>query len=211
MRKQAGFTLIEIAIVLVVIGLLLGTILRGQELVTNSRIRSAINEQKNIASAYYLYIDRYRQIPGDDPGAAARYSLTNPSTAPDGDRVLLGAWNNDDGTQETSALWQHLRADGLIPGARDTAEAFLPPRNPFDGDFGIQRNALGINGVAICMSNVPFQAATIIDTRLDDETGALTGSATGSVRAVLDTATANMAAGVTAYAADNRYIVCIEL
>ena len=46
MRKERGFTLVEIAIVLVIIGLLLGGILRGQELIQNARVRNIIDQQQ---------------------------------------------------------------------------------------------------------------------------------------------------------------------
>ncbi|HVS27365.1 MAG TPA: prepilin-type N-terminal cleavage/methylation domain-containing protein, partial [Burkholderiales bacterium] len=48
MRKQSGFTLIEIAIVLVIIGLLLGGVLKGQELITSARVRNLISQQDGI-------------------------------------------------------------------------------------------------------------------------------------------------------------------
>ncbi|MGK9626049.1 prepilin-type N-terminal cleavage/methylation domain-containing protein, partial [Salmonella enterica subsp. enterica] len=57
-KRQAGFTLVEIAIVLVIIGLLLGAILKGQELIDSSRTKNAINEVSSIKAAHYSYIDR---------------------------------------------------------------------------------------------------------------------------------------------------------
>ena len=68
-RKQQGFTLIEIAIVLVIIGLLLGGILKGQEMITQAKIKNSIADFSGISAAYYGYQDRYRAIPGDDPNA----------------------------------------------------------------------------------------------------------------------------------------------
>ncbi|HYJ20307.1 MAG TPA: prepilin-type N-terminal cleavage/methylation domain-containing protein, partial [Burkholderiales bacterium] len=50
-RKQQGFTLIEIAIVLVIIGLLLGGILKGQELITSARVRNLISQQDGVKAA----------------------------------------------------------------------------------------------------------------------------------------------------------------
>ncbi|MBV2234391.1 MAG: prepilin-type N-terminal cleavage/methylation domain-containing protein, partial [Sterolibacterium sp.] len=64
--RQSGFTLVEIAIVLVIIGLLLGGVLKGQEMVENSRVKNAINEMNGVAAAYNSYLDRYRRLPGDD-------------------------------------------------------------------------------------------------------------------------------------------------
>ncbi|MDP3686236.1 MAG: prepilin-type N-terminal cleavage/methylation domain-containing protein, partial [Sulfurimicrobium sp.] len=57
--QQQGFTLIEIAIVLVIIGLLLGGVLKGQELINNARVRNIINQQDGIKAAYFGFQDRY--------------------------------------------------------------------------------------------------------------------------------------------------------
>ena len=65
MRKQQGFTLIEIAIVLVIIGLLLGGVLKGQELITSARVRNLISQQDGVKVAYFGFLDRYRALPGD--------------------------------------------------------------------------------------------------------------------------------------------------
>ena len=64
-RKQSGFTLVEIAIVLVIIGLLLGGILKGQELINSARVRNLADTTTGIQAAYYGFIDRYRRVPGD--------------------------------------------------------------------------------------------------------------------------------------------------
>ena len=71
---QKGFTLVEIAIVLVIIGLLLGGILKGQEMITQAKIKNAVSDFSGISAAYYGYQDRYRALPGDDPNAATRWS-----------------------------------------------------------------------------------------------------------------------------------------
>ena len=65
-QAQSGFTLVEIAIVLVIIGLLLGGVLKGQELIENGRVKNAANDMNGIVAAYNSYLDRYRKLPGDD-------------------------------------------------------------------------------------------------------------------------------------------------
>ena len=77
--KQGGFTLVEIAIVLVIIGLLLGGILKGQELINNAKVRSVADRQNSLKAAWFGFIDRYNFIPGDSrrarqlvPGALGR-------------------------------------------------------------------------------------------------------------------------------------------
>ncbi len=73
-RYQTGFTLVEIAIVLVIIGLLLGGILKGQEMITQARIKNVVNDFNGITAAYFSYMDRYKAVPGDDPNASARWT-----------------------------------------------------------------------------------------------------------------------------------------
>jgi len=92
MKKQVqrGFTLVEIAIVLVIIGLLIGGVLRGQELLNSARINSISSQQSSISTAYYGFIDRYKMMPGDL--TATQALLINSTTAPasvSGDGVVL--------------------------------------------------------------------------------------------------------------------------
>jgi prepilin-type N-terminal cleavage/methylation domain-containing protein len=63
--KQRGFTLVEIAIVLMIIGLLIGGILRGQELITSARVRNIIDQKSAIQTAHIAFMDRYKMVPGD--------------------------------------------------------------------------------------------------------------------------------------------------
>src|ERR1700704_2678945 len=78
MRKQSGFTLIEIAIVLVIIGLLLGGVLKGQELITGARVRNLISQQDGVKAAYFGFLDRFRALPGDY--STATTTITGVST-----------------------------------------------------------------------------------------------------------------------------------
>ncbi|MCX8018182.1 MAG: prepilin-type N-terminal cleavage/methylation domain-containing protein, partial [Rhodocyclaceae bacterium] len=74
MKKQSGFTLVEIAIVLVIIGLLLGGVLKGQELINQAKIKNIANDLNGMSAAVYAYQDRYKRFPGDDNGASARWT-----------------------------------------------------------------------------------------------------------------------------------------
>lgn len=214
MKRQAGFTLVEIAIVLVVIGLLLGGVLKGQELILNSQIRNAINEFNNVASARFTYQDRYRQIPGDDGTASSRWSSASDG---DGDRLIEGLWNTDpSGTPvEANYFWQHLRNDALVSGPQTGTGSLQLPRNAFDGDIGVQENAFNsaIPGPAICQSNIPGKAAAIIDTRIDDDPGDGTGSDTGSLQGGKEPISVpSQGAEATGYTLDNtRFTICRAL
>src|SRR6267378_4350238 len=74
MKKTQGFTLVEIAIVLVIIGLLLGGILKGQEMITQAKIKNVIADFSGISAACRGYVDRHKKIPGDDPCAGTTNS-----------------------------------------------------------------------------------------------------------------------------------------
>ena len=87
---QSGFTLIEIAIVMVIIGLLLGGVLKGQEMITNAQIKRAINDFDGISAGVYGYLDRYTAMPGDDNGAVARFTALADGNA---NGVIAGAWD----------------------------------------------------------------------------------------------------------------------
>lgn len=71
MKRQSGFTLVEIAIVLVIIGLLLGGVLKGQELINSAKVKNFANDFRNIPLFIYGYQDKYKALPGDDANAAA--------------------------------------------------------------------------------------------------------------------------------------------
>src|ERR1700685_4461522 len=77
-KHQSGFTLVEIAIVLVIIGLLLGGVLKGQELIFNSKVKATFNLSREMSAAVNSYIDRYGQLPGDDTQAATRFPAAAP-------------------------------------------------------------------------------------------------------------------------------------
>ena len=68
-RQQSGFTLVEMAVVLVIIGLLLGGVLKGQELINSAKAKSLVNDFRATATFLYGYQDRFRALPGDDAAA----------------------------------------------------------------------------------------------------------------------------------------------
>src|SRR5437764_9851921 len=85
-----GFTLVEIANVLVIIGLLLGGIQKGQEMITQAKIKNVIADFSGVSAAYHGYQDRYRAIPGDDPNAGTRWTTAPAAIPGSGNGVVDG-------------------------------------------------------------------------------------------------------------------------
>ena len=81
-KSQRGFSLIEIAIVIVITGSLLGTVIKGQELITSSRVRNVAAQLEGVKIAYLGFQDRYRALPGDYSGALAATNLPGPAGSP---------------------------------------------------------------------------------------------------------------------------------
>jgi prepilin-type N-terminal cleavage/methylation domain-containing protein len=115
--KQKGFTLIEIAIVLVIIGLLLGGVLKGQELINTARVRALNNSVDGITAAWFSFQDRYRGFPGDYSQAAVNL--------PGGTTALAATVGNGtvDTDEERALLWTHLQQAGYITGSFDGTAA----------------------------------------------------------------------------------------
>ncbi len=176
--QQSGFTLIEIAIVLVIIGLLLGGVLKGQELINSAKIKNVANDLNGIAAAVYSYQDRYKTYPGDDNGAAARWA-----GAQDGnkDGIVSGEFCEDPVAGlpaaaplgETIKFWQHLRLAGFVGGDTTSGEQ---PQNALGGIVGVQTAAgtavppavIDIGGFVVCTSNLSGKIAEAIDRQFDD-------------------------------------------
>lgn len=185
-RRQRGFTLVEIAIVPMIIGLLIGGTLRGQELIQTTRVRNLIDQKSAVQTAYIGFLDRYRMMPGDlTPAQAAvvgNGTLFAAGTL-DGDGLIL--WNLD-----SIVFFQNLTAAEFISrGAYITVTGVNTPE-PFNtlanvyGDYvvvatqnssntgggwfdpvpapGISRFFMGTGG------SVPSQVLAEVDRKADD-------------------------------------------
>jgi len=131
-----GFTLIEIAIVLVIVGLLLGGVLKGQEMIRAAQVRNLISEQQGIKAAFYGFQDRYRSLPGDY--ASANSNINCGATAcRNGDGNGRIEIHNAAGIHESTIVWSQLAAAGFLNGSYDPAGAdnepddTNSPKNPY--------------------------------------------------------------------------------
>src|SRR5215468_5815207 len=127
--QQSGFTLVEIAIVLVIIGLLLGGILKGQELINSARVKNLANDFRVIPTYIYAYQDKFKSLPGDDTQVVTHLGATGTQAPnpPAGNGVINGNWNSNTNTDESFLFWQHVRLANLAAGPTDTTDPTYIP------------------------------------------------------------------------------------
>ena len=182
MRKQHGFTLIEIAIVLVIIGLLLGGVLKGQELITSARVRNLISTQDGVKSAYFGFLDRYRALPGDYGNASA--NIPNCGTCLNGNnngQITTQAAGGPN--EEFVSAWEHLSRAGFVTGSYVYSATPGPantPMNPYGSLVQLIFDAVYLDpaGGATPLrhnlktgNNIPSDILAEVDRKIDDGLG----------------------------------------
>lgn len=140
---QRGFSLVELSIVLVILGLLTGGILAGKSLIRASELRSVVTEVDRYQTALMAFRDRYFQLPGDMSNATSFWgdratgteACADPAT-PDGTPGTCNGDGNrfitDGAILERVLSWQHMSLAGLIEGNYSGIGASLTSSNsPF--------------------------------------------------------------------------------
>jgi prepilin-type N-terminal cleavage/methylation domain-containing protein len=214
--QQSGFTLVEIAIVLVIIGLLLGGILKGQELINSAKVKNLANDFRVIPTYIYAYQDKFKALPGDDIAATTHITCAAPCQAGNGNGVINGNWNSTTATDESWQFWAHVRSANLAAGPTTWAAAAVSdpyvPKNAVGGQIGIssatpaQIQITGMTGTyQVCSAGILGKFAKQLDVQMDDG-----NTATGSLRVVADGAALGAAALATTAVDDaTNYTVCM--
>jgi len=222
--RQSGFTLVEIAIVLVIIGLLLGGVLKGQELINSAKVKNFATDFRNIPLFIYGFQDKYKVLPGDDWNISAKIPNSTNASSPalmGNNGRIDGFWNTVTVTDESMLFWQHVRLAGLATGSTVVAaDNTYWPVNADGGRIGIESGSSNFihNGATgtflqgayvVCSNGILGKFALQLDTMMDD------GSPnTGSMRVVATDHTrgnAALAIATIQAAPDSPYTVCMGL
>lgn len=165
-----GFTLLELSIVLVIIGLIVGGILVGQDMIKSAEIRSTISQIEKYNSAVNTFRSKFNGIPGDIPrDAAANFGLFELTSAAslgqgDGNGLIEGGATGSTLPQgETLAFWRHLSDANLV-----------------DGNLGSIGNSAIVAATGIVTGNVTTVSFSIPPTRLNLTNYVVVYSASGT-------------------------------
>jgi hypothetical protein len=165
-RRQGGFTVVEVALVMMLFALLAGIVLAANELILSARARALSADLDAYRSAYFGFLDRYRAMPGD-MGTAVR-DIRGTTTNGNGDGRIEAAGVVD----EPALAWEHLVRAGYLQGRYRTIDRPAPV-NVFGAPARVETGNRFAGGVAVrhnfnTGNLVPASVLAEIDRKLDD-------------------------------------------
>lgn len=143
-KNSNGFTLIEMSIVLVIIGLITGAIFAGSSLIELSKVQSVATDFRKIQTSLNIYQDKYGYLPGDHPNAYSYFDNTGGSSiCGQNNNTNSGCNGNGDGkfsrgtgmANEYLRSWVHLNLSNILPNSLTGAlsgGAFVPGDNVYE-------------------------------------------------------------------------------
>lgn len=171
-RNEKGFTLVEIAIVLVIIGLLIGGVLKGQAMIQNAKVKRVVKSSDELRAAIYTFYDKYGTYPGDE--GASSYPP---------DDTHNGNGNGQIYGNESYYLFEDLVLANIINGTYDGASASTSlPNHAFGGQYRVMwvnPPGAATSGNFFRYDGLPGEVCQEIDTKYDDgvyNTGNITGN-----------------------------------
>ncbi|MDO8775530.1 MAG: prepilin-type N-terminal cleavage/methylation domain-containing protein [Burkholderiaceae bacterium] len=210
LKKQGGFTLVEIAIVLVIVGLLLAGVLKGQELIENSKIKNIAKDMDALSASVLSYRDRYKALPADEVGNTTTMYGWAANVGGGDNNGLIGAATVDPFTViagENVNAFRALRYAGFIGGNPADAGANARPAHAAGGNVALGNTLWGLSGNVVCLNNLTGKFAGALDRLIDDGV-----NTTGIVRASTVAPTVTGAPAAAQYIeATTGFFLCKQL
>jgi hypothetical protein len=142
----------------VIVGLLIGGVLKGQELIENTKIKSVVNEVNAYQAAIFGYQDRYNALPGDDAGADRFANVTN---------AQIGNGNGTLDAAERGFFYLHLAEAGFVKGFEgmgDTTTSY--PTHKYSGQIQPLANTATFR-LAMCYTALTLETAEALERAVD--------------------------------------------
>jgi Tfp pilus assembly protein PilE len=183
LEKQRGFTLLEIVLLMLLVGMILAGVLKSEEMVTSAKVKRVAGQLDEIRGAYLGFEDRYRALPGDYADARTSLDCGSPCPFGNGDNRIRSNETPANGSEvhEDLLVWTHLVASGFLKGdyrmaAGESASTQAnTPRNPYSAYIGIAFDGqYGLSGGGLVRHNLksgpmlPVEVAAELDRKTDD-------------------------------------------
>jgi prepilin-type N-terminal cleavage/methylation domain-containing protein len=169
---EKGFTLIEMSIVLVIIGLIIGGVLKGQEMIGSTRLKGVVTQWDSYKAAMNGFLDKFAALPGDYALATTRIRASGVDNGGgDGsigtDANAANVFTNDANAGENLNAWAHMAAAGLIGGVTVSAGANAQAAN----SGGVPAGKVSGSTFAILSGSAGASGQTSVWARLQQGSG----------------------------------------
>jgi hypothetical protein len=182
-KAQQGWTLLEIVLLVLIVGLIVAGVVKGQEMITSAKVKRIAGQLDEIRASYLGFQDRFKALPGDFAEVDLAFECGASCLRGNGDGHILGESIQENGSQmhEDLLVWTHLSLSGFLKGdyrmvdREALANDANSPKNPFsvymrigfDGQYGLSDSGAPRHNLK-SGAQVPIEVAAELDRKTDD-------------------------------------------
>ena len=182
-KAQQGWTLLEIVLLILIVGLILAGVMKGQEMITSAKVKRIAGQLDEIRASYLGFEDRFKALPGDYAGVDLAFECAGSCLHGNGDGRIRADSTPSNGSQvhEDLLVWTHLSQSGFLKGnyrmvdGEALATETNSPKSPFsvymqidfDGQYGLNGSGAPRHNLK-SGAQVPIEVAAELDRKTDD-------------------------------------------